>query len=298
MDNAAGATGPLEAAARIWRLTHQSSLREKVFEALLLGLLGVELLERDIDFAVLHAMSDRDGYDVVIESGAIVRHIQLKATITGTATREVPINRRLADKPSGCVIWMVFDPTTRSFTEFRWFGGEPGMRMPDPGDRPVRHTRANRHGVKALRPEMCSIRLSQFERLSSIRDLVNRLFGRQSIGRAAQREDWRTLPCPEELQMFELPQVFSPAEAALIRQGFVPSGTDDRWFMFVEDDHLYCHRSWSGACIYSARLVEEGSGCRLVDCWVSRDEKVFESSGIDSDRHEFVALLTDHLLRR
>lgn len=165
---------------RIGRLTHQSSLREKVFELKLLGDLGVELLERGIDFAVLHSMSDRDGYDIVMETGATVRHIQLKATTVGTTTREVPVNIRLAAKPSGCVIWMVFDPASRRFAEFRWFGAAPGLPLPDPGIRPVRHSRANAAGVKAIRPEMRSLGLAAFERIPTIGALADRLFGEEA----------------------------------------------------------------------------------------------------------------------
>jgi hypothetical protein len=162
---------------RIQRLTHQSTLREKVFEAVLLGQLGVELLERYIDFTVLHPVSDRDGYDVVIDSGAVVRHVQLKTTIVGTTTRDVPINMRLALKPSACVIWMVFDPATRTFSEFRWFGAAPGQPLPDLGNRPVKHSRANAFGIKAVRPGMCGLPLARFERLRSIAALADRLFG-------------------------------------------------------------------------------------------------------------------------
>lgn len=166
---------------RIRKLTHQSSLREKIFEYQLLGELGTELLERNMDFNVLHSMSDRDGYDTVLDAGAMVRHIQLKATIVGTTTREVPVNTRLAAKPSGCVIWMVFDPIGRRFTEYRWFGGAPGQPLPDLGDRAVRHSRANAAGVKAIRPEQRSLALSRFERITSIDVLADRLLG-QEIG--------------------------------------------------------------------------------------------------------------------
>lgn len=165
---------------RIRRLTHQSSLREKILEYRLLGELGVELLERDIDFTVLHSVSDHHGYDAVVDAGTVERHIQLKATTVGTTTRNVPISTRLAAKPSGCVIWMVFDPVERRFTEFRWFGAAPGQPLPDLGERPVRHSRANAAGVKAIRPEQRSLGLAKFERLSSIQAVADRLFGTEA----------------------------------------------------------------------------------------------------------------------
>jgi len=165
---------------RIRRLTHQSTLREKIFEQRLVADIGLELIERGTDFTVLNAMWDRDGYDVVIDAGPAVRHIQLKATTIGTTTREVPINIRLAAKPSGCVIWLVFDPIGRRFTEYRWFGGAPGLPLPDLGDRPVRHSRANAAGVKAIRPDIRSLGLARFERIATIGELTDRLFGEEA----------------------------------------------------------------------------------------------------------------------
>jgi len=292
------ANDPLANWDRIRRLTHQSSLREKVFESLLLGLLGIELLERGIDYAVLHSTSDRHGYDVVIENGPIIRHIQLKTTITGTATREVPINTRLAARQSGCVIWMVFDPDRRAFVEFRWFGGPPGAPLPNLGDRPVRHSRANRTGIKAIRPDIRALKLNQFERLATIGDLTERLFGNVEGDRPAQRDDWQALPCPDQREHFDFPMRFTAEEEASIRQGLVPSGSDDRWFLIVEDDQLYCHRSWTGACIFGASIESGADGTQLTDCWVSRDPDAYETSGIDADREEFRALILSHLLHR
>ena len=66
-------------------LTHTSSMREKVFEHKLLAELGLELMERGIEFEVLHGETDRDGHDIVLEAGGILRHVQLKVTITGGA---------------------------------------------------------------------------------------------------------------------------------------------------------------------------------------------------------------------
>lgn len=158
-------------------LNHLSTLREQVLEQLLLGQLGLELLSRDIDFTVLHAICDRDGFDVVLDFGQRDRHIQLKTTILGSTTRAVPINLRLAAKPAGCVIWSVLDPATRDFAEFRWFGAAPGMPLPDPGHRAVRHSRANASGIKAVRSGMRSLPVSRFERLNTIAALADRLTG-------------------------------------------------------------------------------------------------------------------------
>lgn len=116
--------------------------------------------------------------------------------------------------------------------------------------------------------------------------------------RPATRVDGETLPCPHQRARFELTDTFTAEEVALIRRGFVPRGSDDRWFLFVEDDWLYCHRSWTGAGIFGARLELCGDGARLTDCWVSRDIESYASDDTDADRDLLLELIRSQLLRR
>lgn len=169
---------PIRASAQIQALTHASSMREKVFEHLLLSELGLELIARGVEFEVLHGETDRDGHDLIIEAGSILRHMQLKVTILGGARSEITVNTRLAGKPAGCVVWLSFDPATRSFESIRWFGNAPGMPVPDLGEKVARHTRANAQGVKNYREGHRVLPASRFERLDDISHLADKLFGR------------------------------------------------------------------------------------------------------------------------
>ena len=159
-------------------LTHSSSMREKVFEHLLLAELGLELMHRGVEFEVLHGETDRDGYDVIIEAGSILRHIQLKVTILGGARADVSVNTRLAAKPAGCVVWLTFDPATRSFTAIRWFGNPPGQPLPELGGKVARHSRGNAQGVKAYRDGHRIVAANRFKPIDDIAHLADKLFGR------------------------------------------------------------------------------------------------------------------------
>lgn len=158
-------------------LTHHSSQREKVFEHLFLSQLGLELIALGVSHEVLHGEVDDHGYDLAIEAGGILRHIQLKVTILGGARTDVGIHTRLADKPSGCVIWLVFDPVARDFQAIRWLGGKPGTGLPDLGSKVGRHTRANSAGIKASRPAIRVVPESRFDQLEDFAHLADRLFG-------------------------------------------------------------------------------------------------------------------------
>lgn len=169
---------PARVGWRARQLTHQSSTRENVFEHMLLGQLGAEMLARGVDYDELHASVDKEGFDVLLEAGDVQRHTQLKVKIRGGARGEISVHTRLAARPSGCVVWLTYDPATRSFCDIHWFGGAPGERLPDPGKKVARHSRANSRGLKAERRLHRIVPIRRFERLDDIGHLVDRLFGR------------------------------------------------------------------------------------------------------------------------
>lgn len=161
-----------------WNLqTHGSRLIERTLEYQLLGMLTAELLRRGLRFEVLRGDIDLDGHDIVLEVGGIARHVQLKAIAEGGKTREVPINIALARKPSGCVVWMTYDPASFAITGWRWFGAEPGTPLPDLGSRMGKHTRPGSQGIKAPRPNTRVLGAGAFTRIDDIPALADRLFG-------------------------------------------------------------------------------------------------------------------------
>lgn len=155
-----------------------SSLREKVIEHLFVGELLRTLWRRgDRNFEVLRSEVDRAGHDLVVECAGVMRHIQLKSSHRTATTRRVNIHVNLAAKPNGCVIWIYFDPITLNLGPYYWLGGEPGAGLGDRGDRVARHTRLNMDGLRGERPDLRAVRRSRFDRLSTIDDVIERMFG-------------------------------------------------------------------------------------------------------------------------
>jgi hypothetical protein len=157
--------------------SHHASTLEKVLEYRFLAVLSTELFARGHDFEVLRGDTDLAGHDLVIEAGGILRHIQLKAMIAGGKRAHVGINMKLARKSSGCVIWMSYNPATLELGPWRWFGGEPGAALPPLEDRIVRHSKGNALGQKTLRLGHRLVPIGGFERITSIAELTDRLFG-------------------------------------------------------------------------------------------------------------------------
>jgi len=162
--------------------SEHSSYREKLLEHLFIGDVLRHLWCHGVMTAeFLRPEVDSGGYDLVIACNGIIRHIQLKSSHHGAKTARQNVNVRLAEKPSGCVVWVAFDPKTLAIGPFFWFGGQPGEKLPDTRSFPVaKHTRGNAHGVKAARPNIRVLNRAAFEQIASLPELVTRLFG--SIG--------------------------------------------------------------------------------------------------------------------
>jgi hypothetical protein len=84
---------------------------------------------------------------------------------------------KLMDKPSGCIIWIIVT-SELVLHSYLWFGGPPGQPLPDIQDmRIARHTKANAEGKKAERPDHRIVPRGRFERLGSLDEVLERLFG-------------------------------------------------------------------------------------------------------------------------
>jgi len=151
---------------------------ESILEHRFLADCGSILWSQEIyDFEVLHAESDNAGYDIVIEAKGVVRHIQLKSMVSDGRRSRINIHHALSSKPSGCVVWIIYELDCLSVQQYLWFGGKAGEPLPDIGDRVVKHSRANAKGVKAVRPALRNVPKGRFEKIGTIEELIVRLFG-------------------------------------------------------------------------------------------------------------------------
>lgn len=214
-----------------------SVLREKVIEHVFLAELSrALLLNTRITFEVLRSEFDANGYDLVVEAGGILRHIQLKAGRLGGKRANVGINTALSDKPGGCVVWMMVDEATLKLGPFYWFGGAPGEALPPLGDRVGRHTKGDATGLKALRPGIRIIPKGRFTRLETIEQVAERLFG---------------APVTEELERLRRHLASRSAEP-------LPTGPEHDWLAAVRGGRfsaLPAHLDWERSAHF-AHLID------------------------------------------
>ncbi len=154
-----------------------SGAREKILEHRLVSDLAELIMRRGVALDVMRGEFDAHGHDVVFEAAGVLRHVQLKAMVAGGKRRDVNVNVRLRSRPSGCIVWMVYDPATLTVIEYRWFGGEPGEPLPDIGTSVARHSKGNALGEKAFRTGHRLLGKTKFEALAGLDLLADRLFG-------------------------------------------------------------------------------------------------------------------------
>lgn len=155
-----------------------SVLREIVLEHFFVGEVLKRLWQKRIfDVEILRSEFDAGGYDLVLSRGEIVRHIQLKSRLVSSSTREVSVGLRLADRPSGCVLWMVVHDNL-DFADFLFFGSAPGKPLPDLSDyKTTKHVKANREGVFLERPAHRMVPAKAFRSLGSLDAVIEELLG-------------------------------------------------------------------------------------------------------------------------
>ena len=98
----------------------------------------------------------------------------------------------------------------------------------------------------------------------------------------AQRNSWKTQSMPEKTARLPYSRVFSLEEYERISLGLIPQVMEDKWFIFMEENWLYLHRSWTGTCVYIVRLQQKEDKY-LSDALVNRDRKQYRETDINYD---------------
>ena len=155
-----------------------SSFREKLIEHLFIGeLLKLSWTNKEFFLEVSKPEVDNSGYDLIIESKGVLRHIQLKAAFIGSKTSRQNIHTALSHKKSGCVVWIYFDQKNLNLGPFLFFGGKPGEQLPELSQfKLAKHTKGDAEGHKAERPNIRTINKGHFTSYETIEGIYYALF--------------------------------------------------------------------------------------------------------------------------
>jgi len=67
---------------------------------------------------------------------------------------------------------------------------------------------------------------------------------------------------------------------------------EDKWFIFFEEDTLFCHRSWTGLCVYEVYF----EGSTATNAVVNRDPEHYRATDDARDRQLILHLIKVLLL--
>ena len=73
---------------------------------------------------------------------------------------------------------------------------------------------------------------------------------------------------------------------------------EDSWFIYLKDNWLYFHRSWTGYAIYAVEFERNSSSLRAVSAWVNRDPTQYEGMRIEEEKNTLIRLVEVALLNR
>jgi hypothetical protein len=112
----------------------------------------------------------------------------------------------------------------------------------------------------------------------------------------ATRQSWRDIqPLPAKRAPLSLQRELTEQECEQLSYGLIPDAMEDKWFIFLEGDTLYFHRSWTGICIYQLSLKRDGDLYQVVDAFVNRVPDQYTET---NDRYDerLLLFLIDNLL--
>ena len=89
--------------------------------------------------------------------------------------------------------------------------------------------------------------------------------------RKATCSDWKIKPMSGLKIQLQVEEIFTREEYKYLSWGLIPRSMDDKWFIYLEDNWLYFHRSWTGYCIFQVRLEIFEDGHQIAEAWVNDD---------------------------
>jgi len=112
---------------------------------------------------------------------------------------------------------------------------------------------------------------------------------------SVRKSDWRIVEMPETYEVAKIDRSLSEQEYQALICGFTPRDMDDRWFLYVQDNWVYLHRSWTGHCIFKLKLEISSGKVMLTDIHINRDPDQYRSVNTEADKDEANSVLTSLL---
>jgi hypothetical protein len=112
----------------------------------------------------------------------------------------------------------------------------------------------------------------------------------------ATRDRWKAEPLPESVARLQYTRTFSAQEYEKLSYGLIPNEMEDKWFIYLEQGHLYFHRSWTGVCVYRVRFERVDETYFAIEALVNRDPTKYKETDDAYDTALLSFLIENFLL--
>lgn len=111
----------------------------------------------------------------------------------------------------------------------------------------------------------------------------------------ATKDSWQNTKMLESKALLQFERTFSLEEYQRIKLGLIPQVMEDKWFIYLEDDWLYFHRSWTGFCNFQLHIEPADDAYKVIEVWVNRDIEQYKNTDDNYDT-KLLIFLIDRLL--
>ncbi len=98
------------------------------------------------------------------------------------------------------------------------------------------------------------------------------------MAKKARRSSWNIEPLAIPEPIPAPARVWPDDEMASIRRGYVPWIMDEKWFIFMEGNRLFAHRSWTGIGVHEATFAPTEGGHVIESAVVAGDGTKYRRS--------------------
>ncbi|MGI6221575.1 MAG: hypothetical protein ACOYIP_06895 [Coriobacteriales bacterium] len=111
--------------------------------------------------------------------------------------------------------------------------------------------------------------------------------------RKATRDSRKNLrDMPSRSESFHLGMEITAGEKAVLEYGHIPEVMEDHWFMYYdEDDVIHYHRSWTGYCIFEAKVEPCGDHFVVAEARVNRYPGHWRCGNLERDAYLLARLI-------
>ena len=112
----------------------------------------------------------------------------------------------------------------------------------------------------------------------------------------ARRSSWKNEPLTVPQPIPPPARVWTKTEMGVIRRGYIPEIMDEKWFIFMEGNRLFAHRSWTGIGIYEVTFARTKGGYIIESAVVTGDETKYRRSPDEAESLTLEVLIVSYLL--